>query len=563
VILRPAIFLPILLLLAAAVSHGFVDARLPNPDEGALLTAAARILRGAVFYRDLDAYLFPGAHYLLAGGMRLFGEHLSVARWMAAAVYCGIVASLYATALQLMDRRWAALFGLSLLSFKFLAWPAFSVYLYSDLAFFGACVALAALVGHGFRGASPRLLIAGAGIGLAFACKQNVGLYLGAASAAALLLPGLVMGIRGEPLARRLREAGMLLLGVAAALTPFLGYFAVQGMLGRMLYSGLIRPLTRYLPTSGIPFSPALAWWRFGEIKGDEASSYFVGLYWHMLQQQQLPGPDLYPIYWAAGELFSRFMYTSIPLAFGWILLRRIRSRSRPDESVARCSLFALLAAAVVWSAFPRADSFHILSVYPVVALLLFALGARDESRSRASWRLGAAAGAVALLLAVCGVLTANYRAHLSYRVRLPRAEVWADPSEAWIQPLVEAVSQEVPPGERIFVYGHEAQLYFLSGRFYPWPYTQLYPGQEGGDGGRMLSVLLKRVPPRLVLRGLLGWPGIPTLPDYAPQLFDYIWGNFEIDKNFFVEHPVPAGETPPDWVISVMRPKPAQPAAR
>ena len=313
-IASPAVFLPALLLLCVGVSAGHVDSRLPTPDEGALLTAAAKINRGAVFYKDLDAYLFPGAHYVLSLGMRIFGEHLSVARWMAAAFYCGIVAALYAAALQLMDRRWAALFGLSLLSFKFLAWPGFSAYLYSDVAFFGASVAIASLVGHRFQGASPRLLLAGAGIGVAFACKQNVGIYLGAASAAALLFPGVVMGIRGGPARQRLREVAVLVLGVAAALAPLLGYFAVQGVLGRMLYSGLIRPLTRYLPTSGIPFSPALAWWRLGEIHGDAASPYFVDLYWHMLQQQQLPGPDAYPIYWLAGEIFSRLVYTSIPL---------------------------------------------------------------------------------------------------------------------------------------------------------------------------------------------------------------------------------------------------------
>jgi hypothetical protein len=561
-ITSPPVFLPALLLLSLFVSAWHADCRLPTPDEGALLTAAAKIRRGAVFYQDLDAYLFPGSHYLLSLGMSLFGEHLTVARWMAAVCFSGIVACLYAAALQLMDRRWAALFGLSLLSFKFLTWPGFSAYLYSDFGFLGACLTLAALVGHRFQGPSSRLWLAGVGIGVAFACKQNIGVYLGAASAAALLLPGVVTGIRGGALRQRLRELAVLLLGVATALAPFLAYFAAKGVLGRMLYSGLIRPLTRYLPTSGIPFSKALAWWQFGAIRGDDASPYFVDLYWHMLQQQQLPGEGLYPMYWAAGELFSRLVYTSVPFAFGWILLRRIRSRTHPDPSVARCSLFALLAAAVVWSAFPRADSFHIFSVYPVVVLLLFALVASREEPARASWRLWTAAGAVALLLATCTVLTIHYRSRLTYRVQLPRAEVWVDPSEAWIQPLVETISKEVPQGDRIFVYGHEAQLYFLIGRFYPWPYSQLYPGQEGGDGGLMLSILLKRVPPRLVLRGVLSWPGIPNLPGYAPQLFDYIWGHFEADKNFFVEHPVPAGETPPDWVISVMRPKPEPPSA-
>jgi hypothetical protein len=494
--------------------------------------------------------------------MRIFGEHLAVARWMAAGCYCAIVASLYTAALQLMDRRWAALFGLSLLSFKFLAWPAFSAYTYWDVSFLGASVAIAALVGHGFRGPSPRLLLAGAGIGLAFACKQSIGIYLGAACTATLLFPGIVTGIRGDTLRRRLGEVATLLLGIAATLAPFLGYFAIQGLLGRMLYSGLIRPLTRYLPTSAIPFSPTLAWWRFGDLQGDAAGPYFSDLYWHMLQQQQLPGPDAYPFYWFAGELFSRLVYTSIPIVFAWVLARRIRTGRRGDDAAANPFLLGALALAVVASAFPRADAIHVFSVYPVVALLFFSLLGRGSNPPRAAGRLWAAGGGVALLLAICLVLNARYQAQLTHRVRLPRAEVWVDPAEAWIEPLVETVSQSVPRGERIFVYGHEAHLYFLTGRFYPWPYSQLYPGQEGGDGGLMLSILLKRVPPRLVLRGILNWPGTPPLPEYAPDLFNYIWANFEIDRNFFVEHPVPAGEAPPAWVISVMRPRPPEPAA-
>ncbi len=557
---RPAVFLPALLLLCVGVSAGYVDSRLPNPDEGMVLTAAARICRGAVYYRDLDSYQFPGSHYLLAIGMGIFGEHLSVARWMAAAFYCAIVASLYAAALQLMERRWAALFGLSLLSFKFLAWPMFSVYFYSDIAFLGACVAIAALVGHGFRGASPRLLLAGAGIGVAVACKQNIGIYLGAASAAALLFPRLVMGIRPSPLRRRFREVTLLSLGAAAVLLPFFGYFAVLGLLGRMLSSGLIGPVTGY--SSGIPFSSPLAWWRFGELQGGGAAPYLVNLYWHMLMLRQLPGPDAYPFYWAAGELFSRLVYTSIPVAFLWILARRIRSKTEPDERTAKSSLFAFLALAVVASVFPRADTAHVLPVYPLVVLLLFALVARGTIQPRASRRFWAVGSGVALLLVLCFVLTSTYRAHLSHRVRLARAEVWADPSEAWIEPLVEYVSEHVRPGDEIFVYGHEAQLYFLTGRFSPWRYSQLYPGQEGGDGGIRLVELLRRVPPKLVLRGILYWPGTPSLKEYAPQLHQYLYSQFDVDENFFVDHPVPGGKAPEGWVLSVLRPRPPNPSA-
>jgi hypothetical protein len=554
-IFRPALFLPLLLLLALGASAAYTDARLPTPDEGAMLTAAAKILRGAVFYRDLDAYPFPGSHYLLALGFRVFGEHLSVARWMAALLYCISVASLYGAALQVMDRRFAALFGLSLLCFKFLAWPAFSIFIYSDVAFAAACVGVFLLLGHRHQGPSLRLLLAGVAIGAATASKQSTGLYLAAAAAAALLLPRLLTGADGGPLRRRMMELGVLSAGGVASFVPMLAYFAYHQVLGTMLYSGLIRPFTHYLPTSTIPFWPALAWWRFGALEGTEAAPYFASWYWHLLQQEQMPWPELYPLYWRAGELWFRLLYTSVPLAFGWALLRRLRGPRPADEAASRRSLLAWLALAVFLSALPRADAFHVLSVHPMVALLLFALASSGAAPRRQAWRLRLAAAAVALVLLLCAGLTWRYRSFLTYPVRLERAEVWVDPADAWIEPLVENVARIVRPNQRMFVYGHEAQFYFLTGRYYPWPFSQLYPGQEGEDGGKELSFRLAFVPPRLVLKGVQRWPGVPDLAESVPDLDHYIVWHFKADENFFVEHPVPGGMTPPPWVISVLEP--------
>jgi hypothetical protein len=55
----------------------------------------------------------------------------------------------------------------------------------------------------------------------------------------------------------------------------------------------------------------------------------------------------------------------------------------------------------------------------------------------------------------------------------------------------------------------------------------------------------------------VLTWPGVPDLKEYAPKLDEYIRWNFDPDENFFVDHPVPGGKAPPDWVISVMHPIP------
>ena len=91
---RPAVFAALLAILGGAISAAVADRGLPANDEGALLTNAAKLLRGAVYYRDIDAYPFPGAAYLLAGAMGLFGEHLSVARALAAIVYVTAIVGL-------------------------------------------------------------------------------------------------------------------------------------------------------------------------------------------------------------------------------------------------------------------------------------------------------------------------------------------------------------------------------------------------------------------------------------------------------------------------------------
>ena len=76
---RPAFFGPLLVALAAGLSVWLMDRGSPPNDEGALLTNAARILRGDVFYRDIDAYPFPAATYLLAGACVYIVESL---RWI-------------------------------------------------------------------------------------------------------------------------------------------------------------------------------------------------------------------------------------------------------------------------------------------------------------------------------------------------------------------------------------------------------------------------------------------------------------------------------------------------
>ena len=148
VLVRPAVFAPLLVAASLLLSALFADRGLPTNDEGGILTLAARILNGAVFYLDLDSYHFPGAPYLLAGWMAVFGESVNSARWLAALFFSGLVLGIYSTAVQLLDRERAALAGLGLLGFKVFAAPAFNAYMYSDVALCFSAFAIALIVGR-------------------------------------------------------------------------------------------------------------------------------------------------------------------------------------------------------------------------------------------------------------------------------------------------------------------------------------------------------------------------------------------------------------------------------
>ncbi len=560
-LLRPRVFLPLLLVLALGVSLWFARLGLPGADEGTVLTNAVKLLRGSVYYRDIDAYPFPLATYLVAAAMGLFEEHLTVSRGLASLFYLGLVASLYACALEILGVRRAALFGLALLPLKYLAWPSFSVYVYWDVAFAFACASIALLLGDRFRGGTLRLAAAGLLAGLALLAKQTVGIYLAGAAGAALLLARPLFGVGRRGGRAPARDVVAFVAGVGAPLAAAAAYFAAQGVLGRMLESGLVRPLTGYLPTSGIPFSVPLAWWDVGSMRGQEGAAYFCHRLWRLLQLGPLADGPLEGLLWSAGEIFSRALYSSVPLSFLAAAALWIRASRHGDFARDRgLLLLALLAGAVFCSAFPRMDYPHVIAVYPLVGLLAYALWARFAERLGAR-ALAAETAALALVAAVCVLLAGVDARWNDRRIRVARADVWVSDRDAWMESLVRFVEAETAPSETIFVYGQQADLYFLTGRSFSWPFAQLYPGQTGDADGSALLERVKREPPKLVIRGLMDWPGLPLLGSYVPRLDRWVSYRCARVPDVFERFPPPAGAAPEWWVLSVLRP--CQPGAR
>lgn len=546
--LRPVRFGVLLLAASAALSAWWAVHHMPNPDEGAVLTNAMKILDGGVFYREIDAYPYPGSNYAAAAAMAIFGERLAVARALAGLLFCIVVVSLYAAALPLLGSRRAALFGLSLLAFKLLGFPVFTTYTYADFSFAFACLGLPLLLDGRGAGRLLRLFLAGACIAVSFASKQSLGLYLAAAVVAQLAFPR-VFARRASP--RVPRELGAFAAGFAAVAVPTFGFFASHGVLGAMLYSGFVRPLTSYLALSGIPAGYMLEWWNFGALYPDNTAAVYLPLLpLHLLRSGGFPFEPLYPIWWPLLEFLSRAVYTSLVLAFcvaSWRWLRSWRSSEVPPGD-ARLFVFAQLAFGFLLSAFPRADWGHIVNVYPVVWLLLFALFRPGRTAARIE------AGAVGLLVAATGLLALSIHGRMTYPLQLERASVWIEPENAWIEPVIHAIRDRVPEGEPFFVYGQEAHVYFLADRYNDWPFAQLYPGQTGPGGGEAVVALLERDRPRIVYRGLGGWPGSPGLSSYAPALERYVREEFRRLPKLFENNPPPAGEPPQPMVMELRR---------
>jgi hypothetical protein len=534
----------LLALLSLVLSSWYREYRLLPSDEGAVLAQASRILAGEVYYRDLDAYPLPGASYLLAAAMALFGEHLAVARWLAAAVYAAVVVSLFAVARWVMAPRPALLAGVALLAFKFLAWPNFTAYLYSDVAFALACASVALFLSQGPGRGTGRVFSAGLLAGLALLCKQTVGLYLAGASVALLAVGRLGVGAARSGRGPRLPSVLSYGAGVLAALMPALAYFAAHGVLGSLFESAFLRPLTAYLGTSGVSFTEPLRWWRFGEL--EPSLSYMVHPYWQLLQGERLPGEAWQPVWWALGELFSRVLYTSVVvagIAYAALWLEAWRGDPAPRER--RVLELGVLAFAVLLSAFPRADFPHLVSVYPLLLVAVFALSrplARHLGPVRPVLRRLGTLTVVTTLLATL-VLAAWDHAFLTHRMELGRATLRVAPDHGYVESVVRYVKDEVPPGEPILVAFHEAHFYFLANRHTRWPFVQIYPGMEGPGAGTAMVAELERDPPRLVVLGH-PLPGLPPLGEYAPALLHWIRLHYEPDPEAFRRYPPPSGSS-------------------
>lgn len=516
-----------------------------------MLTGAVKLLRGGVFFREVDAFPLPGAWYLLAGVMALFGQSLVVARVLDAAIYTAMVVVSYVLARKVLGRGAAAFYGMSLVALKYWAWPIWTAYVYPDLAIaltMGGILALVRLLEG--REHWPAF-VAGLLFAAATSCKQTVGIYPGLVGLG-MLGAWRILAIHGAPAwssalvgsgtaaPRPLRPLWLYAAGGAVGLaTPFF-YFAAHGLGTAMVVNGLVRPFVGYLPLSGLPYSKMLNLCEFGKLDPAALFPYFPGMSWFLLHFH-FTADQVWPrVPSEVVEAVVRTIYVLIPLAFAVaaaLLGHDLHMRRQRTVATAKALAFCLLTGATLLSAFPRADYPHLINVAPTwLAAIFLAADLFMRREGAGPWRRRLVSGAMALGLTVAVIggvlmLMLMHRA-CSSPIWLPHmGRRWVVPRQEQLVTIVNFVRSHTKPGDPLFVLGHEAYFYFLCDRYSPWPFAQPFPGQTGAVSGRELADLIERHRVRYIIKGNTALPGLPPIAAYAPLLIRYIERHYrEVD---------------------------------
>lgn len=213
-------------------------------DEGYFAEQATRVLRGELPYRDFETFYTPGLLYTHAALFAMAGEpSVLLMRAYALASRAALAFGLYALARPLARPLFAAapplllLLGLDAAPDRWQTHPGWQ----GALGTVAAAWLVGGLPGSGHR--TRRLVLAGGAVGLAFAYKQNAGVFAGAASAGFLLLQGIDVARRpASPWLTATRVVGLVatLAAVGWLIRPFASVGVVAYLLVPMATVGLL-----------------------------------------------------------------------------------------------------------------------------------------------------------------------------------------------------------------------------------------------------------------------------------------------------------------------------------
>lgn len=524
------------LVVAVALAFGLPLVRrgIILSDEGYLLQQALDLLNGRVLYREMDAFITPGAWFLLAGTFAIFEPSVIASRIPMLVAYVALCWTGYRIVAPISGRGWGLGAVAGLLAFSVWAFPAWTFAFYSPLAVLFALLALERLLAWQRAPRLRDLGLVGVWLGLSICFKQNYGIFalVGAAIAFAVMK---FDGSPGAPDALRTsaREAGTVAIGVIAAGLPFLLYLWSHDALPEAWYSLVVHPF-EFGGKHDIPFAPLSELWR-PDLYSDGTEKLTYLSYAHLragpigLLQAVRGTHRLHVLaYWLAPAIFAAGGVAAV--VTGRRSGRRIDAASFAVVCVGGFVFLGVL---------PRADFNHLVNVYqPVViagAVVLQRIHALVPRGARAL-RIGFAAAVALLALLYGGTASIWYTVLLRTHV-LPvagsRGGVLVDaPDAAQIDELVRTIEAEVGPGEPLLTIPDLTMLNFLTDHPVPSAYYNLYEHHIAGDRGAAVVEGAERSGVDVAITRYDNFFSDRVgLLDYAPVLAEYLVTHFERER--------------------------------
>ncbi len=196
-------------------------------DEGSILSAAQRIARGDILYKNIPVVYAPGRYMLLAGLFKIFGQNILVERLMWGTAQLVGVIFLYPLSKKLMP--------------SFFAFLACILYIFANgfphKVFYTALSipTISLLFIYLDRGKCKWLILSGVFAGLNLFFMQDTGIFMLALGICAIFLRQ-IHTYRRINLEGMIRELLIFFAPVAAVILPVVFYFYYHNALGDLVY---------------------------------------------------------------------------------------------------------------------------------------------------------------------------------------------------------------------------------------------------------------------------------------------------------------------------------------
>ena len=511
-------------------------------DEGHILQYADLIANGGQLYRDATVYPLPGAFYFLALLFNIFEPSILLARIVVLVEFALFVTFCFAIMRRMVPNGYAlGLVGLLWL-YRIWSFPHWQMYSYSTTALLLLVVAMWALLRFFDTQKLGMLAAAGFLFGLGVLCKQDYG-----AAALAAFVTALIVFARSGPKPRTFSAPKLI--------AWFLGPAAVVGILmsAHFIYHGVYEDLLRFTVVNHVLGIATYNYRTFPDLfpllfqdpalRSDAGLLAFmpailVSTDWHAFNNsflwQQTSAWDF------AMKLFYYGPYAIV--GFGSLRLGRLKGAlNSPEDRPAFLRELTLLAFAgflMLLVTFNRPQDYvHLVVLYwPVLCLTVIYAHAFFSKRPRAT-RFAIALALVPTLIFVSytGWLAWLLRTQYDTPFTSERAGVYAKQHQARnVDQVVNFIETHTAPDDRIAALPYSPLFNFLADRRGPHRTGYIiWPVPEFPDRDLQVAAAIEDSQTDWVIYDFGYFHDFPRVADYAPDLFQYLVENFQMNEIF------------------------------